>query len=142
MRDAEDDFESWDSEMLPWLSGDDPEPDDKSSWGDPPPPPPTADVPDEPAPVNRARPHGESIDALLLKEMPIRSGGPDLTPEQLQEVMAQREEAARRRRVELGLEDDEDDDEEAPERRAADLLDRDDTQWSRSGGESTDGVIG
>ncbi|MET0491502.1 MAG: hypothetical protein ABW000_00080 [Actinoplanes sp.] len=149
VRDADDDFGSWDADPLPWVADPAPaEDDDPSSWGTPEPVPEAAVAPEpelEEQPKPRARPTGRSYEAALLAELPrLRAGGPDLTPEQVNKLEAERAERLRRKRIEAGLEkdDDEDDDKEPVERRAADLLSRDDSQWSRSDDNTTGGVIG
>ncbi|WP_436535567.1 hypothetical protein [Actinoplanes sp. HUAS TT8] len=143
VRESEDDFGSWDSEPLPWETEDVEGEDDPSSWGGPepvessPPPPPA-----EEEPKARPRPSGQSYESVLLAEMPLRSGGPDLTPEDRSRLAAERAERVRRTRIEMGLDRDDDAEEEEPaERRAADLLDRDDTQWGNRD-DAVDGVIG
>jgi hypothetical protein len=146
VRESDDDFSSWDADPLPWVSDQSPAgEDDPDSWGVPPaaaeasPPPAELDEP----PRTRPRPSGQSFEAALLAEMPMRAGGPDLTPEELRERAEQLAEKARRSRIKLGLEkgDDEDEEEEPMERRAADLLDRDDAQWSRRADDTVGGVI-
>ncbi|MEU4164144.1 hypothetical protein [Actinoplanes sp. NPDC026670] len=142
VRESDDDFGSWDSEPLPWEIA---EEDDPSSWGGPEPEenvvPALPDEPPLPPPTARPRPSGQSYEALLLAEMPIRSGGPDLSPDDRDRLAAERAERVRRSRIDMGLDRDDSDEEEPAERRAADLLDRDATDWGDRD-DTVGGVIG
>jgi hypothetical protein len=160
--DEEDDFHSWDSADLPWVADtgtgspqaeEQDDVDDPSDWGTAPvlpPPGPDADPGEEPVrhqPTYTRRQSGERLseaDHLVAEGVlpAVRSGGPDLTDEQREQWLAERAaaaEAAERERLRAaGLLDDEDG--EAKERRAADLLNRDDKAWG--GSAATSGMIG
>ncbi len=158
--DHDDDVSSWDAEALPWgdeqspedgpadpdpddPDPDDPEPDDPGAWGD-------LDwtanraatesednAPTSPAyqAWRPARPRaGTPVRDSSAERPRLRSGGPDLSDEELERLWAEREAEA------AGENDGDDEDGKPPERRAVDLLRQDDTAWG--GGSATNGVIG
>jgi len=157
MTDAEDDFASWDSEMLPWGGGAATEEPAESAadWGNlqwqGEQPEPEAD----PEPIEPSyaawRPSKVTTEARIAEDQPLMSGGPDLTPEELEKLWAERDEQTRQQEIErrraAGELVDEDEPEEADDedkekdaRQAVHLLHQDDRAW---GGNAADtGVIG
>jgi hypothetical protein len=158
MTGADDDFASWDSEMLPWGGGETAEEPAESTaeWGslqwqgEQADPEPEADI--EPIEPGYAawRPSKVTAEARIAEDRPLMSGGPDLTSEELEKLWAERDEETRQRELErrraAGEVVDEDEPDEAEDdddkdaRQAVHLLHQDDRAW---GGNAADtGVIG
>jgi hypothetical protein len=159
--DSDDDFASWDSEMLPWGGGGDsdaePSDDAPEAWGSlewqDEAPEPDADVPVSPgyAAWRPSRVTAESRAAALAADRPLMSGGPELSEEELQKLWDERDEETRQRELERRraageLIDEDEDDDEADEdeskddRQAVNLLHQDDQAWGGNAADS--GVIG